>query len=479
MRAGEEYKKIDWWLIAAYIALTLIGWINIFSAVYDEEHSQIFDITQRYGLQFIWILTAYIIAFLILFIINHKLYSALSWLLYGGSLLLLVAVIFFGIEVNGSHSWFALGPIRFQPAEISKIGTTLMLASVMSRYGFQLKSFRGLSKVALIVLLPMAIIMMQKETGSALVYGAFIFVLYREGLSGWLLLFGLFSIALFLITVAYSPFYSIILLFITTNLARGFLLNYPIKSLLFLSLYTPLMLYSYKIGESGWIARYLELPDEIWLLIVVSPLLLFNLFQNIKRKGAKQGRKLWNISLALLLSLLFIFSVEFLIEKVLKEHQRVRIENLVGINVDLKGAGYNVNQSKIAIGSGGFSGKGFLNGTQTKYNFVPEQSTDFIFCTIGEEWGFLGALVVIALYLFIIIRVINSADKQKDSFNRIFGYSLASIIFMHFFINIGMTMGLVPVIGIPLPFVSYGGSSLWSFTIFLFIFIRLDLDRHR
>lgn len=475
MISGQEYRKLDWWLVLAYIALTMIGWVSIFSSVFDEEHARIFDVSQRYGQQFIWIITAYVIAFFILFIVNPKIYRALSWLAYGTSLLLLIAVIFFGIEINGSNSWFAIGSIRFQPAEISKIATTLILASLMSRYGFRLKSIKGLFQTALIIIIPMAIIIMQKETGSALVYSAFIFMLYREGLSGWYLALGLLFIILFLVTLSFSPFVAIIVLTALTILARGFTSKYPIRHILLLLPYIYFMTLASKIGENQFINNLVHLSQEAWLAIVISPLIIFHVVQSFKRERAK----LWHISLVFVASVVLIFSVEFFFEKILQEHQRARIENLLGINVDLKGAGYNVHQSKIAIGSGGLTGKGFLQGTQTKFNFVPEQSTDFIFCTIGEEWGFLGASVVIFLYLFIIIRILNSADKQKDSFNRIYGYSLASIMFMHFFINIGMTIGIMPVIGIPLPFLSYGGSSLWSFTIFLFIFIRLDLDRRR
>lgn len=475
MISGQEYKKLDWWLIFAFICLTMIGWISIFSSVFDKDHSQIFDISQRYGLQFIWIITAYVLAFSILFIINPKIYSALAWVAYVGSLALLVAVIFMGVEINGSNSWFAIGPIRFQPAEISKIATTLVLASIMSKYGFRLKSFQGISQIALIIIIPMIIIIMQKETGSALVYTAFIFMLYREGLSGWYIALGLLSIILFLVTLGFSPFIAMIVLTVLTVLVRGFNSKYPTKHILLLLPYTYLMINSSKINEIPYVNNLVQLPKEAWLAIVIAPLFIYHIIQTFRKHSAR----LWQITLVFLTFMVFIFSVEFFFEKILQDHQRARIENLLGINVDLKGAGYNVHQSKIAIGSGGFFGKGFLQGTQTKYNFVPEQSTDFIFCTIGEEWGFVGASVVIFLYLFIIIRIINSAEKQKDVFNRIYGYSLASILFLHFLINIGMTIGIMPVIGIPLPFVSYGGSSLWSFTIFLFIFIRLDLDRRR
>ena len=468
-----DYRKLDWPLIMCYLILTFVGWISIFSAVYDEDHAQIFDVTQRYGMQFIWIVTSFVIAFAALFLVNPKLYSTLAWIIYGLSMFLLVAVIFLGIEVNGSLSWFEIGPVRFQPAEVAKIATTLALASMMSSYQFRIKSLRSIIKIVAIILLPMAIIVMQKETGSALVFLAFTFMLFREGLSGWYIMFGILAIVIFLITLSLSPFAALIVLFALLVIARGIIMRKIFLHILFLSVLLPIMILSPRIGELDFIFSRFMLPDEAWLAVFIIPAFVYHIYSTIKHKFSG----MWLATLSFIGAVVLVFSVEFFFEEVLKDHQRARIENLLGINVDLKGAGYNVHQSKIAIGSGGFSGKGFLNGTQTKYNFVPEQSTDFIFCTVGEEWGFLGSTALILVFLFMIIRIVNLAEKQKDNFNRIFGYSLASIMFMHFLINIGMTIGIMPVIGIPLPFVSYGGSSLWSFTLFLFIFIRLDLDR--
>ncbi len=468
-----DYRKLDWPLIVCWLILTFVGWISIFSAVYDEEHARIFDITQRYGMQFIWIMTSFVIAFAVLFLINPKLYTTLAWIIYGSSMLLLLAVIFLGIEVNGSRSWFEIGPVRFQPAEVAKIATTLALASMMGSYQFRIKSVGGMLRVAAVILLPMLIIVMQKETGSALVFMAFIFMLYREGLSGWYLLFGILAIMIFLVTLGVSTFAALVVLISLLILARGIILKKLFLHLFILAMAIPAMIMSPQIGEWDFIATRIKLPDEGWLAVISVPFLAYHIYSTIKYKV----KGMWIATLSFIASVILVFSVEIFFEKVLQEHQRVRIENLLGINVDLKGAGYNVHQSKIAIGSGGFSGKGFLKGTQTKYNFVPEQSTDFIFCTVGEEWGFIGSTALIFVFLFMILRIVNLAEKQRDNFNRIFGYSLASILFMHFLINIGMTIGIMPVIGIPLPFVSYGGSSLWSFTLFLFIFIRLDLDR--
>ena len=470
---NNDYRKLDWPLIICYLILTFVGWISIFSAVYDEDHAQIFDITQRYGMQFIWIVTSFAIAFTVLFIVNPKLYSTLAWIIYGLSMVLLVAVIFLGIEVNGSRSWFEFGPVRFQPAEVAKIATTLALASLMSSYQFRIKSVRSVIRIVAVILLPMTIIVMQKETGSSLVFLAFIFMLFREGLSGWYIMFGILAVMIFLITLSISPFAALIVLFALLVLSRGIIMRKIIIHILFLGLLIPIMILSPQIGEIGFVAKWIGMPDEGWLAVFMVPAFVYHIYSTIKHKFPG----MWLATLSFIGAVVLVFSVEFFFEEVLKDHQRARIENLLGINVDLKGAGYNVHQSKIAIGSGGLTGKGFLNGTQTKYNFVPEQSTDFIFCTVGEEWGFLGSTGLILVFLFMIIRIVNLAEKQKDHFNRIFGYSLASIMFMHFLINIGMTIGIMPVIGIPLPFVSYGGSSLWSFTLFLFIFIRLDLDR--
>jgi Bacterial cell division membrane protein len=314
---------------------------------------------------------------------------------------------------------------------------------------------------------------MEKETGSALVYCGFVFVLYREGLSGWFLLYGLLIILLFIVTLAASAFYAIITLFFICAFAYFIInkkSNYIIKYILIIGSLLILLPKIYNIPELDFLQ---SLKIEYWALIVSSLFFFALLIKDIWKK--KAYIKL--VFLSYLCSVIFIFSVQFIFHKIMQPHQRSRIENLLGITEDLKGAGYNVHQSKIAIGSGGVIGKGFLNGTQTKYNFVPEQSTDFIFCTIGEEWGFIGGVTVIGLFMFLIIRIIILSEKQKDKFSRIYGYCVASCFFMHMFINIGMTMGILPVIGIPLPFISYGGSSLWSFTILLFIFIRLNMDR--
>lgn len=465
--------KIDLPLVFCYLFLVFVGWINIFASVYSEEHSSIFDMSQRYGMQFIWIITAFILAASVIFIISPKVYSVLSPPIYLFVCVLLFAVIFLGKEVNGSHSWFEFGKVKFQPAEISKISTSLFLAYIMSKYGFRLGRFRDALAVALTILVPMALIVMEKETGSALVYCGFVFLLYREGLSGWFLVFGILAILLFIVTLAVSPLAAIIILFVLHGVANGAFTRSLIKHLAAIVPISVLLGFLPKILSFEWMQWAQGVDVEYIALGIVSVVAIWGLWKFV---GKKAGHiKL--LFLSFLCSVALVFSVEFIFEKILQPHQRARIENLLGITEDLMGAGYNVHQSKIAIGSGGFTGKGFLDGTQTKFDFVPEQSTDFIFCTVGEEWGFLGSVTVIGVYLFLIIRLIILSERQKDRFARIYGYCVACCFFMHVFINIGMTMGLVPVIGIPLPLLSYGGSSLWSFTVLLFIFIKLDMER--
>jgi rod shape determining protein RodA len=342
----------------------------------------------------------------------------------------------------------------------------------MSKYDFNLKKIRNTLTVMLILLLPMLLMVMEKETGSALVYLGFTFMLYREGMSGWFLSFGMLAIMLFVITLKFSPLPAIILLFAIFMIIDGLFGRNLIERILEA---TPvIILLSFLPGIAGLKTFHFlkAIKPEYIAVIIVMITAVFLAIRNSKRRLEYTRGLLIGFVCAILL----IFSVDFIFDKILQPHQRARIENLLGITEDLQGSGYNVNQSKIAIGSGGFWGKGYLKGTQTKYNFVPEQSTDFIFCTIGEEWGFAGSFMVIAIYLIMILRIIGQSEKQESSFTRIYGYCTASVFAMHVFINLGMTMGIMPVIGIPLPFISYGGSSMWSFTILLFIFIRLELS---
>ena len=414
-------KTVDWRLVIYYLLLVVIGWVNIYASIHSTEPASIFDWSSRSGKQFIWMLTAFALDILILFVLNPRLWEVISPYAYVLVFSLLVLVIFVSKNVKGSHSWFELGPVKFQPAEISKITTSLLLATVMSNPSFRLSRSKHFLAVAAIIGLPMLAILGESETGSALVYVGFLFVLYREGLSGWWLFLLGMAILLFILTLVTHWWVSAIVLF-------------------------------------GVCAAY---------------------YISVVRRLRREARNLRRLTLrrslmAFAAGMMMVFATGFLFENVLQDHQRKRIEVLLGMKEDPAGVGYNVRQSMIAIGSGGVFGKGFLQGTQTTYGFVPEQSTDFIFCTVGEEWGFVGCFVVILLYVLMIWRIITDADKSREAFTRIYGYCLAACLFMHLFINIGMTIGLMPVIGIPLPLLSYGGSSLWAFSVMLFIFIALD-----
>ena len=473
---------VDWTMVICYLLLVFIGWMNIYASVQSSEAVSIFDFSSRSGKQFVWMMTAFVIAALILFVINPKIYESASLLIYIGTVCLLVAVIFLGVEVKGSRSWFAFGPIRFQPAEISKISTSLMIAAVMSQVGYKLRNLKDFLITAAVILVPMAIIVAQSETGSALVYVGFAFVLYREGLSGWLLfLIGIF-ILLFITTLTVSPYASMLILICIVTLCNTL---YYGKLKRWAAIVLPFLIVMSLLpwGQRELVTAISASPDSFlskirpeYILLGISCCSLpYFAFKAYRERNAFK----WLSIAAFIASLVFIFSVDFIFHDVLQDHQRKRIEVLLGMKEDPTGVGYNVNQSMIAIGSGGMFGKGFLHGTQTTYGFVPEQSTDFIFCTVGEEWGFVGCAIVILLYTLLIWKIIQNAEKSREAFTRIYGYCVASCIFMHLFINIGMTIGIMPVIGIPLPFVSYGGSSLWAFTALLFIFIALVRNERR
>ncbi len=429
MRNNDSiFERIDWTSVLLYLALVLIGWLNIYAAVYSEDHQSIFDMSQRYGKQLLWICAAAVMAITIL-LIDFRFFSSFAYPIYLFFMLLLVGVILFGTEIKGARSWFSIGSFAIQPSEFAKFATGLALAKYLSTLNIKIKDIRTKIIAGIIIFLPAALILLQNDTGSTLVYFAFFIVLYREGLSGRYFTIGI----------------GLALLFIFTLLLRDVSLNLPFEFVL----------------NGGWI---------LISILVIGAAILTYVFRRIKFA--------WIMIVGVLVvSSLVVLSVDYVFENVLKPHQTDRIDVLLGIKEDPKGVGYNVNQSMIAIGSGGGFGKGFLQGTQTKYDFVPEQSTDFIFCTIGEEWGFFGSIVLIGLFMALLLRLIALAERQRSKFSRIYGYSVVSILFFHFAINIGMTIGLAPVIGIPLPFISYGGSSLWSFTILLFIFIKLDSDR--
>ncbi len=427
-RKGSRWLDIDWVLIALYSVLIFMGWINIYAATFNENYQSIFDMSQSYGKQMMWICTSYFLAWVIL-MLDPRFFSRLAYLIYGVCIALLIGVLIFGTEIKGAKSWYTFGGFSFQPSELAKFGTALALTFYLTNLNKKFSGFFTRIKALTILLIPAGLILLQPDTGSVLVYASFIFVMYREGLSGNFLLLGLGAIAIFILA----------LLLNTTTIELPF---------------------------------DIILPGQTMMVVVIGLifLVLYSLFKKIKKVK-------WVLLASFLMVSGYIFAVNYSFNNILQKHQRARINELLGIESDPTGAGYNVHQSMIAIGSGGGFGKGFLQGTQTKYDFVPEQSTDFIFCTVGEEWGFIGTFVVIALFLFLLFRLIILAERQRSKFSRIYGYCVASIFFFHLAINVGMTIGLAPVIGIPLPFFSYGGSSLWSFTILLFTFIKMDAER--
>ena len=467
-----DAKKLDWVITGLYLALIAFGWMNVFSSSVSED-GFVFSFKEKYIMDLVWMVSALALAVLILFVIPSKVYPAVSWPFYALMVFLLVAVAFVGVEVNGSKSWFAIGPFRLQPAEFSKIATSILLAQLMSKYEFRFSKPADALRIAIVLALPILAILLEKETGSALVYLGFLIVCYREGMNGWLLVVGILSILFFILTLIFSPFVALLVLAGLVGVAAGFYARKPLPGLLATAGTVTLLAFLPKLITSGKIPFLSHFTPEVWVAMLTgaAAVVLAVRYWIVRRKALR------NLMLGMLLGIALIFSVEMVFEKVLKDHQRARIEVLLGIKEDPMGVGYNVHQSLIAIGSGGFSGKGFLGGTQTRFDFVPEQSTDFIFCTVGEEWGLLGTLAVLAAYLWLILRLIASAEKQKDAFIRIYGWCVAMCLLMHVVINICMTIGLMPVIGIPLPLISYGGSSLWAFTILIFIYLRLDMEK--
>ncbi|MBO5980165.1 MAG: rod shape-determining protein RodA [Bacteroidales bacterium] len=461
------FKSIDWRLVICYLLLVFIGWVNIYASVHSSDPASIFDWTCRSGKQAVWMGTAFIIAIVVL-LMNPRIYESLAVPIYLFVGALLVAVIFLGIDVKGSSSWFEFGPVRFQPAEISKISTSLMLAAYMSQQGYRISRMRNFIVTALIILIPMAIIVLQSETGSALVYVGFIFMLYREGLSGWLIFLAGMAILSFILTLTASPFVAILVIVGIASLCIC-LYSDKLKWWFFICVPAIVLMAFVPSILAGFAEEGLKLKPLHILLGVIGIAIPPVIYWAYKERNTFSHLAI----VSTIAGILLVFSADFIFNDVLQDHQRKRIEVLLGMKEDPAGVGYNVRQSKIAIGSGGMFGKGYLNGTQTTYGFVPEQSTDFIFCTIGEEWGFAGSAAVILLYVFLIWRIIRDAEQSREAFTRIYGYCVACCIFMHLFINIGMTIGLMPVIGIPLPLISYGGSSLWGFTALIFIFIAL------
>ena len=475
-RRKNPYRNLDWTLIGCWLALVLFGWLNIFSVLHGEN-SNIFDLSQKYGMHFIWICISLTIAILIVRLIPANFWQGTAWLAYGAVILLLLATLALGVSSHGSQSWISIGSFRLQPAEFSKISTSLALAAVMSKYGFSLKSLPNVLKVAGLLLLPMALILLEKETGSVLVYVGFLVVLYREGMSGWIIGIGFFIVLAFILTIVTSPYVALVVALAVFMMIYFFKQDNYIFGTLITALTVTALALLPKLLAVEAVAAVNPLPAATWLAIIISVTALVFIVILVLRHPRKVFER--NAFTVLLCGVLFVLSVQFFYNKVLQDHQRNRIDVFLGLVDDPKGVGYNLHQSMVAIGSGGFFGKGFMNGTQTSLGYVPEQETDFIFCTIGEEWGFVGALAVLILYMIIICRIIVLADKAKDAFMRIYGYCVAMCIAVHIVINIGMTIGLMPVIGIPLPFLSYGGSAMLAFTVMLAIFVKYDFESKR
>ena len=408
--------RLDWWLILIYLFLVIVGIVNVYSATYTESLESIFDFSQLAGKQLLFLFISIFLGAIILGI-NIKFFEHFATSSYITSILLLIGLFFFGKTVSGATSWYDLGGFSLQPSEFAKIGTAMMIAGYLGKFQSDLKKSKTLLKVIGYLLIPFILIVLQPDPGSALVYFAFFIPLLREGLNFAYLIIFLSLLALFFITL------------------------------------------SFKLSTS----------------IGIIGIITFVIYLILKKFSSKI--KIWPFILTFIISIGFSFSVDYIFNNLFEQRHRDRINVVIGKTLDSKGVGYNINQSKIAIGSGGLRGKGFLQGTQTKGDFVPEQQTDYIFSTIGEEWGFLGGFLVILMFGILIIRILIRAEKQNSRFRRVFSYGVAGLIFIHFFVNIGMTLGMVPTIGIPLPFISYGGSSLLAFSLMIFIHLNFDANR--
>ena len=479
-RNASLYKSVDWVIIALYLVLVICGWFSVCGASYTYGEPDFFGPDTRAGKQMMWIGCALGVGFVLL-MLEKKLYELLAYFIYGAVILLLILTLFVAPDIKGSHSWLRLGGgVNLQPAEFAKAATALALAKYMNNYSFSLHRTRDFLVVMTLIFLPMGIIVLQKETGSALVFLSFFLMLYREGMSGAVLFSGVCAVVFFIVGIRFSditlwnmptPVGKFVVMLLIQICTAGMVGVYTRrKPLAWWLLGGSLALTLLTLLFSGYVIPF----DITWVQLGICGVMVAVLCYLWLRERINN---FVYIALFTLGSLAFFYSSDFVFARVLQPHQKVRIEVVLGMKEDLSGAGYNVNQSKIAIGSGGLTGKGFLNGTQTKLKYVPEQDTDFIFCTVGEEQGFIGSSAVLLLFLAFILRLLVLAERQTDRFGRVYGYSLVGIFLFHLFINVGMVLGLTPVIGIPLPFFSYGGSSLWGFTILLFIFIRIDAAR--
>ena len=473
-------RNLDWWTIGIYLALLIFGWISVCGASYTYGETDIFSLSTRSGMQIIWIGTSLALGFVLL-MLDDRFYDTFSYVIYAVLMLLLFITIFNPHEIKGSRSWLVLGPMRLQPAEFAKFATALAVAKLMSTYGFTMANIRHFMAAVAIIILPILLIIGQRETGSALVYFSFFLMLYREGMPGSILFTGVAMVIYFVVGIKYEE----VLLWNTPTSLGKFVV------LLLVQLFSIGMVSTYIHDKAKVIpmsalcvgitilallfSEYVIHFDIVWVQLFISAALIGYL---VLQGLATRFTNYLMIALFSIGSIIFFYSADYVLNDVMEPHQRVRINVLLGLEEDPTGAGYNVHQSEIAIGSGGLQGKGFLNGTQTNLKFVPEQDTDFIFCTVGEEEGFVGSASVLLLFLALILRLIHLAERQPFKFSRIYGYCVVSVFLFHLFINVGMVLGLTPVIGIPLPFFSYGGSSLWGFTILLFIFLRIDAGRN-
>ncbi len=456
---------MNWTVVWIYAALLLFGWLSIYAAVYNDDHASIFDLTQSYGRQAVWMGVSVFLAVVIMLIDEQYIYN-LSYPLYGLAIVAMIAVMVFGQEVKGARAWIEIGAFKLQPAEFAKLGTALALARYMNSYSFNIKNPRQVFGALAIIFVPVSIILLQNDTGSALVYAAFLLVFYREGISGRFYLLMLLVVLLFVASFLLEPMTILIITLLICLAAEGManrnwravVVLLAVVSLLATAIYflAPLTGAKPSFYVASLIACALALP----MVLVYA--------------HRKKLRNIYAFVLLFIGAMSFSGSVDFIFNNLFQEHQRDRILVAMGLEKS-----YNVTQSKIAIGSGGFLGKGYLEGTQTKFNFVPEQSTDFIFCSIGEEWGFVGSAIVVVLFTLLILKLVAMAERQKDVFGRVYCYCVAMIFALHVFINIGMATGIMPVIGIPLPFISYGGSSLLAFTALLFIALKIDAKRNR
>ncbi len=472
------FRSLDWITILLYLILVSAGAVSIYAASYDFDHASMFDFGEFSGKQFMWIGLSIIIGCVIL-LLDYRLYEAYAYPIYGAVILLLIVTIFLAPDIKGSRSWLVFGPISLQPAEFGKFATALALAKLFDSYNFSLNAkISNYYRAFIIIFLPIILILMQKETGSALVYISLIFVLYREGMSGLVLFSALCAITYFVVAVKFTE---PMIIGMPVGEFSVFILILVIFSCMLLFYCRDFFISRNVIGGfiiSGIVVAILALcgvhvNGTAYFLTIIGLGLGYTAVGMFRHRMKKYLVTIGFVAV----SVGFLFSVNYVFGNVLEPHQQIRIKVALGIEEDLRGAGYNVNQSKIAIGSGGLSGKGFLNGTQTKLKYVPEQHTDFIFCTIGEEEGFVGASAVLVIFLALILRLIHIAERQRTAFGRVYAYCVVSFLIFHLCINVGMVIGLCPVIGIPLPFFSYGGSALWGFTILLFILLRIDASR--